>query len=312
MTAVTEILPGEADAPALASVAVAPGARRRRRSPRSGSRTWTVARTDLRQLYQSPDFWVPMVVLASFFFIISPAVLLWAITHIKSNGLVSRVGATLSVLPGGARTAINHRAPNASPAVKASYALAVYLFAPLAVIVPMMISTAVGANCLVGEREKGTGEWLSHCPATERELYTGKLIASLIPGYLTTLVGFGVYSLVVNLIVGPHVGGWFFPTEQWWVLMFWIVPPFLAVTLSVVLRLSARVKSAAAAQQASGLVTLPAIMLSYAESSGQLFGHALGGLWIGAVVWCIAGLGLWRGARAVTRARLLGVDGDLS
>jgi len=296
---------------ALMPVDVAAGPADRRRVPRSGSRTWTVARTDLRQLYQSPDFWVPMVILAGFFFVLSPAILLFAITHVQGNDLVQKVGATLSVLPGGARAAINKRAPGASPAVKASYALAVYLFAPLAVVVPMMISTAVGANCLVGEREKGTGEWLSHCPATERELYTGKLIASLVPGYLTTLVGFGVYSLVVNLIVGPHVGGWFFPTAQWWVLMFWVVPPFLAVTLSVVLRLSARVKSAAAAQQASGLVTLPAIMLSYAQSSGQLFGHALGGLWIGAAVWAFAGVGLWRGARAVTRARLLGVDGDL-
>ncbi len=283
----------------------------RRRVPRSGSRMWTVARTDLRQLYQSPDFWVPMLVLAGFFFVVAPALLLFAITHIQGNDLVQKVGQTLTVLPGSARTAIDRRAPHAGPAVKASYALAVYLFAPLAVVVPMMISTAVGANCLVGERERGTGEWLSHCPATERELYTGKLIASLVPGYLTTLVGFGVYSVVVNLIVGPHVGGWFFPTAQWWVLMFWVVPPFLALTLSVVLRLSARVRSAAAAQQASGLVTLPAIMLSYAQSSGALFGKGIGGLWIGAVAWLVAGAGLWRGARAVTRARLLGVEGDL-
>ncbi len=199
-----------------------------------------VARTDLRQLYQSPDFWVPMVVLAGFFFVVAPAGLLWGVTHISGNDLVQKVGSTLSVLPGSARSAINQRAPHASPAVKASYALAVYLFAPLAVIVPMTISTAVGANCLVGERERGTGEFLSHSPATERELYIGKLIASLVPGYLTTLVGFAIYSLVVNLIVGPHVGGWFFPTAQWWLLMFWVVPPFLAITLSVVLRLSAR------------------------------------------------------------------------
>jgi ABC-type transport system involved in multi-copper enzyme maturation permease subunit len=290
---------------------VPPGTRVRRRAPRVGSRTWIVARTDLRQLYQSPDFWVPMVILAGFFFVLAPAFLLFGITHVQGNDLVQKMGATLTVLPGSARTAINHRAPHATDAIKASYALAVYLFAPLAVIVPMMISTAVGANCLVGEREKGTGEWLSHSPATERELYTGKLIASLVPGYLTTLVGFALYSLVVNLIVGPHVGGWFFPTGSWWVLMFWVVPPFLAITLSVVLRLSARVKSAAAAQQASGLVTLPAIMLSYAQSSGAIFGHGIGALWIGLGAWALAVVGLRRGARAVTRARLLGVDGDL-
>ena len=128
------------------------------------------------------------------------------------------------------------------------------------------------------------------------------------PGYLTTLVGFGLYSLAVNLIVGPNVGGWFFPTRAWWILMLWVVPPFLAITLSVVLRLSARVKSAAAAQQASGLVTLPLIVLSYGQSTGSLLGAGNSGLILGAVAWAIAILGLMRGAKAVTRARLLGID----
>ena len=284
-----------------------------RRRPRSThrSRVFVVARTDLRQLYQSPDFWVPMVVLAGFFFVVAPAGLLWAIMHVSRSDIVQKVGATMSVLPGSARDAINHRAPHASAAVKASYALAVYLFAPLAVIVPMTISTAVGANCLVGERERGTGEFLAHAPVSERDLYLGKLIASLVPGYLTTLVGFSIYAVVVNVIVGPHVGGWFFPTAQWWLLMLWVVPPFLAITLSVVLRLSARVKSAAASQQASGLVTLPAIVISYAQSSGALFAHGVSDLWVGLAAWIIAFAGLRRGTRAVTRARLLGVDGDL-
>src|SRR6266853_3644154 len=82
-------------------------------------------------------------------------------------------------------------------------ALAVYLFAPMAVVVPLTISTAVGAATIVGERERGTGEFLAHSPAGVREIYLGKLIASLVPGYFTTIVGFGFYALIVNTIVGP-------------------------------------------------------------------------------------------------------------
>ena len=190
---------------------------------------------------------------------------------------------------------------------RTSYALAVFLLAPVAIVVPLTISTAVGAATLVGEREKGTGEFLAHSPADVREIYLGKLIASLIPGYATTLLGFGVYSLVVNVLVGPEVGGWFFPTAQWWLLMLWVVPPFLALTLSIVLRLSARVKSTAAAQQASGLVTLPLILLAYSQSTGALFGAKNMGLYIGAVAWVVAIIGLQRGMKAVSRARLLGV-----
>ncbi|MCZ7629376.1 MAG: ABC transporter permease subunit [Microthrixaceae bacterium] len=188
--------------------------------------------------------------------------------------------------------------------------LAVFLFAPVAVVVPLTISTAVGAATIVGERERGTGEFLAHSPASTREIYLGKLIASVIPGYVTTIVGFGLYSLMVNLVVGPDVGGWFFPTAQWWVMMLWIIPPFLLVALSLVLRLSARVRSTAAAQQASGLITLPMIGIAYSQATGSLLGSGAGGHagWIvGAFAWLLAVVSLQRGVRSVTRNRLLGV-----
>jgi ABC-type Na+ efflux pump permease subunit len=181
------------------------------------------------------------------------------------------------------------------------------MFAPVAVVVPITISTAVGAATIVGERERGTGEFLAHSPAGIREIFYGKLFASLVPGYVTTIVGFGIYSLIVNTIVGPDVGGWFFPTSQWWVLMLWVVPPFLAFTLALVLRLSAKVKSTAAAQQASGLVSLPLIMVAYSQATGSLYGGDALAWYLGAVAWVLAGVALWRGVRAVTRARLLGV-----
>jgi uncharacterized membrane protein len=104
------------------------------------------------------------------------------------------------------------------------------------------------------------------------------------------------------------VGGWFFPTASWWTLMLWVVPPFLALTLSIVLRLSARVKSTAAAQQAAGLVTLPMIAIAYSQSTGALFGASSSGFIIGIVAWVLAIIGLSRGMRAVSRSRLLGVN----
>jgi ABC-type transport system involved in multi-copper enzyme maturation permease subunit len=267
-------------------------------------RTFTIATSDLRQLWQSPDFWVPMLVLAALFFVLIPLNLLFVITRLGSVEVTQKLGEVLAVLPKPALEPVRH----ADPSTQTAYALAVYLFAPLAVIVPMTISTAVGAAAVVGEREKGTGEFLAHSPASEREIYLGKVIASLLPGYLTAIGGFAAYSLMVNLVVGPKVGGWFFPTRSWWVLMLWVIPPFLALTLSVVLRLSARVRSAAAAQQASGLVTLPLIVLSFGQSSGALLGLGSSGLVVGGVTWVVAIAGLARGGRSVRRPRLLGVD----
>lgn len=270
-------------------------------------RVATVARTDLRQLIQSRDFWGPMVLLGGIFFLFIPTVLLLIITRVQDVRIVEQLSTTLEVLPRRAQAAIRG---DTAPA-QASYALAVYLFAPVAVVVPLTISTAVGAATIVGERERGTGEFLAHSPAAVREIYLGKLIASLAPGLVTVLVGFGLYSVLVNTIVGPEVGGWFFPTPQWWVLMLWVVPPFLGLTLSLVLRLSARVRSTAAAQQASGLISLPMILIAYSQSTGALYTGTVVSWVIGGLAWVAAAWALARGMQSVTRARLLGVADEV-
>ncbi|MGF1598242.1 MAG: ABC transporter permease subunit [Acidimicrobiales bacterium] len=266
-------------------------------------RALTVARTDLRQLAQARDFWLPMTMLGALFYVVVPSILLLTITNIGSVEVVGRVSEALEVLPRQAQAQIR----GDSPEGQTGYALAVFLFAPVAVIVPLTISTAVGAATIVGERERGTGEFLAHSPASAHEIYLGKLIASLVPGYLTVGVGFGLYSLIVNITVGPSVGGWFFPTAQWWVMILWVLPPFLAICLSLVLRLSARVSSTAAAQQASGLVSLPLIMIAYSQATGVLLGAGHLPWIVGLVAWLVAGLSLRKGMRSVTRSRLLGV-----
>ena len=128
----------------------------------------------------------------------------------------------------------------------------------------------------------------------------------MIPGYVATVVGFTIYSGVVNVIVGPGVGGWFFPTPDWFILILWVVPPFIAVALSIIVAISARVKTAAAAQQASQLVTLPVILSAYGVATGLLFNSSMAALVIGALAWGAALFGLIRGARSVKRENLIG------
>lgn len=272
-------------------------------APTNWGRVATVTRTDLKQLIQAKDFWLPMTMLGAAFFVVVPTILLLTITSIGSVDVMNRVSETLEVLPASAQSQIQ----GSSPEGKTGYALAVFLFAPVAVIVPLTISTAVGAATIVGERERGTGEFLAHSPADAREIYLGKLAASLIPGYFTVVAGFTCYSVIVNLLVGPSVGRWFFPTPQWWVMIVWVLPPFLALCLSLVLRLSARVSSTAAAQQASGLISLPLIMIAYSQATGVLFGQGYLPVVVGATAWALALLSLRRGVRSVTRSRLLGV-----
>jgi ABC-type Na+ efflux pump permease subunit len=269
------------------------------------NRAWTIARTDLRQLRQARDFWLPLAIIAGMFFVVIPAVLLGLLSNVGDVRLARQLGDIVGALP----KSLQHQVRHVKGPTKAAYALAVYLFAPLAIVVPLTVSSAVGANTIIGERERGTGEFLAHSPASERDIYLGKLIAALLPGYFTAFVGFGLYSIVVNLTVGPQVGGWFFPTSNWWLLMLWVLPPFVALALALILAISARVSSAAAAQQASALITLPLILVAYTVASGSLFRAQELALGVGAVAWLGALVALRRGARALRRERLLGMGG---
>ena len=272
-------------------------------------RMWTVARTELRQLLQAKDFWVPMALLGGIFFVVIPLIILSIINGVGNQQAVQQVSQALDLLPASAKEAVPKGIP---PEAQVSYTLAVFLLAPVAVVVPLTISSAVGASTIVGERERGTGEFLAHSPADTREIYLGKLIASLVPGYLTTVIGFTAYSILVNAILAGKVGYLFFPTPSWWLLIVWVLPPFIALALSLVLRLSARVKSTAAAQQATGLVTLPLILIGYAQATGALVGADTLklSLIIGAVAWVIAGISLATGVRSIKRSALLGVANE--
>lgn len=270
----------------------------------SWMRVRAVVGNELRQVVLSRDYLLPLGALAVIFFVAIPIVMLSLVGGMENSETASAVAAVVDTLPESARQNVVGETPGA----RASYAMAVYLLAPIAIVVPLTIASAVGAAAIVGEREKGTGEFLAHSPATEREIYLGKLMASLIPGYAATIGGFALYSLVVNAVVGPLVGRWFFPTRGWAILILWVVPPFIAVALAVVVGISARVRSTAAAQQASQLVTLPVILIAYSVSTGLLFDATRVALAIGLLAWIGAIVGLIRGAKTVDRELLVGVD----
>ncbi len=265
-----------------------------------------IAGVDLRRLFKSKDYWIPLVLLGSLFFVVIPFVALSVVSAVGDTPLADQVTSIVGNLP----DSIGDSAPVDSPAARAAYVIAVYMLAPIAIIVPLTISVAVASNAIVGERERGTGEFLANSPLTTREIYYGKLVASLVPGFLATIVGFTLYALVVNLTVGPDMGGWFFPTSGWFMLILWIIPPFIGVAISIVLRMSARMRSAAAAQQSSSLVTLPIIILSYAVSARVISTPNASALLIGAVAWMVAILLSIRGAGKLRRERLLGVASE--
>jgi ABC-type Na+ efflux pump permease subunit len=263
----------------------------------------TIARADLRQLRASRDFWVPLAVIALFMFMVVPSVMLWVISTVQDPKLLAKLVDIVGRLPAPLRARL-HGTP---PEVQASYTLAVYFFAPLVTLVPLTVSSSISANTFVGERERGSGEFLAHSPASTRDIYLGKLLAALLPGYLTAIGGLVLYAAVVNLIVGTRTDGVLFPAGNWWIFVLWVIPPLVALAVALIVSISSRVSSGASAQQASSLIALPIVVLAFGVSEASLFGSATSAWVVGLVAWAAAATAIWRGANGLRRERLLGI-----
>ena len=63
----------------------------RRTSTRQPRPSWVIARTDLRQLLQARDFWLPLMIVALLFFVIIPTFLLLILGSVKDANLAKKL-----------------------------------------------------------------------------------------------------------------------------------------------------------------------------------------------------------------------------
>src|SRR5262249_29876394 len=158
----------------------------------------------------------------------------------------------------------------------------------------------------VGEKERKTLEALLYTPATDRELFAGKVLAAVIPAVLITWLSFAIYALILNTLGGPVMGRIWFPTPTWWPLIFWVTPAvaFMGILASVLI--SSRVNTFMEAYQSTGLLVLPIVALVIGQVSGAVY-LSVGVMFVvGVVVWIIDAVLLWGSLRLFNRTALLG------
>jgi len=180
-----------------------------------------------------------------------------------------------------------------------------YMFAPLFLIVPLMVSTVIAADSFVGERERKTMEALLHSPITNWELLVAKMLTAWIAALVVSLVGFVLYGIVANLFGLQILGYLFFPTPMWLLLVFWVSPAVAAVGLGLSVLISTRVNTFQEAYQTSGMAVVPVVALMFAQLLGGLYLSNVFALIMGLAVWVIAAAILWFGARTFERERLI-------
>lgn len=267
---------------------------------------WRSIRTmvwkDLIVVLRSPMILLPMILLPIILQVLLPVGLglavIYAPESLQSDPDLQRL---LAAMPQGLMAEYGHL-PQEGQLLAL---MLVYLFAPLFLIIPMMVASVTAADSFVGERERKTIEALLHTPLSDGELLLAKLLAPWLAAQAVSMLSFIIYSVAVNAVSYPIMGQVFFPNLLWLILVLWVVPAAAGLGLGVTVLLSSRVRTFQEAYQAGGLVVVPIVGLLLAQVSGALFLSPALALVLGLVLWLLDGALLALGRRAFTREDLL-------
>lgn len=227
-------------------------------------------RKDIRSVTASVQLWLPMLIVPLIIGIIMPSALLWAASRmeLRSLGNISFLLESLDALTHGGQ--IPQLASMPSDNHRIVYYLAMYMFAPLFLIIPVMASSILTANSFAGEKERKTLEGLLFTPISMDTLFKGKVLAALIPSLLLSWVTFLFYGIIANILMYPLFGTLMFPNLNWIILVVWVVPACSLMVILLNVLISAKVRGFQEAYQLGGLIVLPLIALVAGQASGML------------------------------------------
>ncbi len=247
---------------------------------------WAIARKDLMEVRQNKAAWIPAIVLPLMFAVFMPILFSAVPQFIPAEEAQKQLGDVETMLK------------NLPPAVQAIFDglkleqmfviyMTAFLLAPLFLIMPLMFSSVVGADSFVGERERKTMEALLYSPATDMELFLGKVLAAVIPAISLSWLTYLVYIVVVNVSSYGLFQRIWFPLPTWWPLMFWLTPAFALLGISATVMISARVKTFMEAYQLTGSLVVIVLALVIGQISGALFLSVGTVFLIGTLIWVV-------------------------
>lgn len=265
---------------------------------------FAIVRKDILVIRHTKGVLIPMIVVPLLITVLIPALFTAAPQVADAAGVLDNMtdfDVLMARFPAGFQAALAPYAPVEQTIVM----LAVYYFAPMYLILPLMVSSVLAADSLAGEKERKTLEALLYTPTSDRELFIAKLLSAWIPAVAVAWIGFLAYALVLNTVGWPVFQRIYFPNLMWWLLALWVAPAVAGVGLGFTVLISARVSTFQEAYQIGGIIVIPVVGLMISQGSGALY---LGNVFVfllGMGAWLI-NLGLlWFGARSVRRSELM-------
>jgi len=261
-----------------------------------------IARKDLRQVTQSRSTLLPMLLVPAVLLIVLPLILVLLPQFVDASELnVDDLQTILEIMPPNLRAQFEDLSPEQTWVMLNAN----YVFAPMFLIVPLMVSVILASDSFVGERERKTLEGLLYTPVSDTDLFVGKILAALVPALVIDVACFALYAVVVNAGGYRTMGHIFFPVAPWWAMVFWLGPAVSVAGLGATVLISSKVRTFVQAQQISGMLVLPIVFLMVGQISGLFFLGVPLIMILGLLIHGIGGLFVWLGAKTFSRGELI-------
>ncbi|MCJ7549509.1 MAG: ABC transporter permease subunit [Anaerolineae bacterium] len=260
-----------------------------------------VAARDLTIVRRSKNVLLPIILVPLLLLVIIPGAIGFLGSSMDVGSDIEDLERFLTMMPEPMKAQFEQYTENQTMVVF----ILVYTFAPMFLILPMMTASSIAAGSFAGEKERKTMEALLYTPTTDLELMTGKMLSAWIPAILVTLVGFVLYSVVVNVSAWQTMGRIFFPNAMWIALILWLAPAAAGLGLGTMVLVSSKVNTYQDAYQLGSMVVLPVVLLILGQVGGVIYLNVTFVLTAGLLLWIVDAAILWFAVKTFRRSEII-------
>jgi ABC-type transport system involved in multi-copper enzyme maturation permease subunit len=226
------------------------------------NRIKAVIRKDLREITSNKMVILPMIIVPLIFCIIMPVAFI-LISLLADAGGINGLDTVAKLLPSYPIPASFDTLP-----LQFLFIFLNYTFIPFFMLIPIMVSSIIASNAIVGEKERKTLETLLYTPITNGEFIVAKLLSSFIPAVIVSFGGFLLFFVTGNA-VSLAVGGIAAIRSPIWIPAMVLLSPAVSLLgLSVTLMVSLKAKTFMEAQQTAGVIVVPFVILVVVQITG--------------------------------------------
>jgi ABC-2 type transport system permease protein len=178
-------------------------------------------------------------------------------------------------------------------------------FSSFFVLLPIITPSVLASYSVVGEKTNRTLEPLLATPVRTWELLLGKILAALIPAVALSWFAGGTFIAGIAAVASSRRVFAAIVSPAWLLLLIVVTPLLALIVIAALVAVSSRVNDPRTAQQVSGFLVIPFVLLFVGQLAGLVvLGPALV-LVASVVLALIAALALWGVTRLFQREVIL-------